>query len=297
MEELVETAAEAMEEQAETATEAMEEMAEAVVMATQEERVAEVVAVFVEINGLERGVSKMEIIHLHEITKVYYRGAEELQILKKISLSISTGDFVAIIGPSGSGKSTLMNMIGLLDAPTSGNYTLDGVSTEKMSDNQLASLRNQKIGFIFQQFNLLPRLTAIENVELPMIYAGMGSKERREQALRILGLLGMAERGHHKPSELSGGQQQRVAIARALVLSPSLILADEPTGALDSKTGEEVLELIMKLNAEGNTIVLITHDQHIADHASRVVSLRDGEILSDIRNNPLRSDLLAGVSV
>jgi putative ABC transport system ATP-binding protein len=233
----------------------------------------------------------MDMIHLQEIKKTYLRGSEELHILKGISLSVATGDFVAIIGPSGSGKSTLMNMIGLLDAPTSGSYTLDGVSTEKMSDNQLAGLRNQKIGFIFQQFNLLPRLTAIENVELPMIYAGMGSRARREQALKMLGLLGMAERGHHKPSELSGGQQQRVAIARALALSPSLILADEPTGALDSRTGEEVLELILKLNAQGNTIVLITHDQHIADHASRVISLRDGDILSDVRSKPLRSDI------
>jgi putative ABC transport system ATP-binding protein len=237
----------------------------------------------------------MDMIHLQEIKKTYMRGSEELHILKGISLSVATGDFVAIIGPSGSGKSTLMNMIGLLDAPTSGNYTLDGVSTEKMSDNQLAGLRNQKIGFIFQQFNLLPRLTAIENVELPMIYAGMGSRARREQALKMLGLLGMAERGHHKPSELSGGQQQRVAIARALALSPSLILADEPTGALDSRTGEEVLELILKLNAQGNTIVLITHDQHIAEHANRVISLRDGDILSDVRSKPLRSEIQLGV--
>jgi putative ABC transport system ATP-binding protein len=224
----------------------------------------------------------MNMIDLHEITKIYYRGAEELQILKKITLSVKKAEFVAIIGPSGSGKSTLMNMIGLLDAPTSGNYSLDGVATEKMSDNQLAALRNQKLGFIFQQFNLLPRLSAIENVELPMIYAGYSPKQRREQAMNMLTLLGMGERGHHKPSELSGGQQQRVAIARALVLSPSIILADEPTGALDSKTGEEVLELIMKLNAQGNTIVLITHDQHIAEHANRIISLRDGEILSDV---------------
>jgi putative ABC transport system ATP-binding protein len=201
------------------------------------------------------------------------------------------------VGPSGSGKSTLMNMIGLLDAPTSGKYTLDNVSTEKLSDNQLATLRNQKIGFIFQQFNLLPRLTAIENVELPMIYAGYGSRERREQALKMLGILGMAERGHHKPSELSGGQQQRVAIARALALSPSLLLADEPTGALDSKTGEEVLELILELNAQGNTIVLITHDSHIAEHANRVITLRDGEILSDIRKVDIPTDPSLEVTV
>jgi putative ABC transport system ATP-binding protein len=229
----------------------------------------------------------MDMIDLCDISKIYYRGAEELQILKQISLTVQKGDFAAIIGPSGSGKSTLMNMIGLLDAPTSGSYTLDGVATEKMSDNQLAELRNQKLGFIFQQFNLLPRLTAIENVELPMIYAGYTQKQRRDQAMNMLSMLGMGERGHHKPSELSGGQQQRVAIARALALSPSIILADEPTGALDSKTGEEVLELIMKLNAQGNTIVLITHDPSIAEHANRVISLRDGEILSDIRKTAM----------
>jgi len=227
----------------------------------------------------------MNMIELRDITKTYKRGTEELHILKSISLSVEKGDFVAIIGPSGSGKSTLMNTIGLLDVPTSGSYTLDGVATERMSDNQLAELRNQKIGFIFQQFNLLPRLTAMENVELPMIYAGIGKKERKERALSMLGLLGMDQRGHHKPSELSGGQQQRVAIARALAISPSLILADEPTGALDSRTGEEVLELILQLNEQGNTIVLITHDHHIADNAKRVVSLRDGLIIGDQRSD------------
>lgn len=229
----------------------------------------------------------MNIIELTGITKSYARGEEELQILKGITLHITKGDFVAIIGPSGSGKSTLMNTIGLLDIPSSGAYSLDGVSTEKMSDNGLAELRNRKIGFIFQQFNLLPRLSAIENVELPMIYAGIPAKQRREQAQRMLEKLGMGQRGHHKPSELSGGQQQRVAIARALAISPSLILADEPTGALDSKTGIEVLELIQELNQQGNTIVLITHDNHIADHAKRVVTLRDGEIIKDVRNEPV----------
>lgn len=191
----------------------------------------------------------MNIIELKDITKTYRRGEEDLPILRNISLSVADGDFVAIIGPSGSGKSTLMNTIGLLDVPTSGSYTLDGVVTEHMSDNALAELRNQKIGFIFQQFNLLPRLTAMENVELPMIYAGISKKERKERANAMLKMLGMGERGHHRPSELSGGQQQRVAIARALAISPSLILADEPTGALDSRTGEEVLELILQLNA------------------------------------------------
>ncbi|MFK7691943.1 ABC transporter ATP-binding protein [Paenibacillus sp. HJGM_3] len=228
----------------------------------------------------------MDMIQIQNITKVYHRGGEELHVLKGLSLNVAKGEFVAIIGPSGSGKSTLMNTIGLLDAPTSGTYTLDGVATEKMSDNQLAQLRNQKIGFIFQQFNLLPRLNALENVELPMIYAGFSKRERRERAQLMLEQLGMGSRGHHKPSELSGGQQQRVAIARALAISPSLILADEPTGALDSKTGEEVLELVLRLNEEGNTIVLITHDHHIADHAKRVVALRDGSIISDHRRDP-----------
>ncbi|MGG1514993.1 ABC transporter ATP-binding protein [Paenibacillus oryzisoli] len=230
----------------------------------------------------------MNIIELKDITKTYKRGEEDLPILRGISLSVEEGDFVAIIGPSGSGKSTLMNTIGLLDVPSSGSYMLDGVVTEKMNDNELASLRNQKIGFIFQQFNLLPRLTAMENVELPMIYAGIPKKERRERAQAMLTMLGMGQRGHHKPSELSGGQQQRVAIARALAISPSLILADEPTGALDSRTGEEVLELILQLNAQGNTIVLITHDHHIADNAKRVVALRDGVIIDDYRNSEKR---------
>lgn len=227
----------------------------------------------------------MNMIELHDITKTYKSGTQELQILKGISVSIEKGDFAAIVGPSGSGKSTLMNTIGLLDSPTSGSYALDGVATENMTDNQLADLRNRKIGFIFQQFNLLPRLTALENVELPMIYGGVGKKERRERAQELLELLGMGQRGHHKPSELSGGQQQRVAIARSLTLSPPLLLADEPTGALDSKTGEEVLELILKLNEQGNTIVLITHDLHIAEHAKRVISIRDGQIVSDKRSS------------
>lgn len=230
----------------------------------------------------------MAMIELQNISKWYTRGSEKLPILRNISLSVEQGDFVAIIGPSGSGKSTMMNTIGLLDTPSEGTYMLDGVATEQLSDNKLAELRNRKIGFIFQQFNLLPRLTAIENVELPMIYAGIGAKARRERAQLTLEKLGMGQRGHHKPSELSGGQQQRVAIARALAISPSLILADEPTGALDSRTGIEVLELIKELHEQGNTIVLITHDNHIADNASRVVSLRDGEIIKDVRNAPLR---------
>ncbi|GIP37353.1 ABC transporter ATP-binding protein [Paenibacillus sp. J31TS4] len=232
----------------------------------------------------------MPMIELKNIVKSYRRGSEELQILKNVSLSVEQGDFVAIIGPSGSGKSTLMNTIGLLDVPTSGSYVLEGVATEKMSDNRLAELRNTKIGFIFQQFNLLPKLNAIENVELPLVYSGVPRKERRERALRMLGLLGMEGRGHHKPSELSGGQQQRVAIARALAMQPSLLLADEPTGALDSRTGAEVLELMIQLNEQGNTIVLITHDAHIAESARRVVSIRDGQIVDDKRLAPLPAE-------
>ncbi|TMV46832.1 ABC transporter ATP-binding protein [Paenibacillus mesophilus] len=229
----------------------------------------------------------MNMIELSDICKTYGRGAEEIQILKHVSMTVAEGDFVAIVGPSGSGKSTLMNTIGLLDTPTSGTYTLDGVATGKLNDSQMAGVRNKKIGFIFQQFNLLPRLTALENVELPLIYAGLGKSERRERAKRMLESLGMGARIDHKPNQLSGGQQQRVAIARALAGSPSLLLADEPTGALDSKTGTEVLELMIQLNEQGNTIVLITHDLLIADNAKRVVSIRDGEIVDDKRNGPL----------
>lgn len=226
----------------------------------------------------------MNMIELNNINKVYGRGSEQVQILRQVSLSIRSGEFVAIVGPSGSGKSTMMNMIGLLDSPTDGTYILDGVATEKLNDSQMAGVRNQKIGFIFQQFNLLPRLTAIENVELPLIYAGMSKRERRERAADVLSSLGMSTRMDHKPSQLSGGQQQRVAIARALAVSPSLLLADEPTGALDSRTGVEVMELIMQLNELGNTIVLITHDLHIAEHAKRLISIRDGKIVEDKRN-------------
>ncbi|SEG07099.1 ABC transporter ATP-binding protein [Paenibacillus sp. UNC499MF] len=223
----------------------------------------------------------MNMIELQGITKVYRQGAQELTILKELDLSVAAGEFVAIVGPSGSGKSTLMNTLGLLDVPTTGSYFLDGVQTERLSDNQLSELRNRKIGFIFQQFNLLPRLSALENVELPMIYAGLPAKQRAEKARSVLEKLGMKGREHHKPSELSGGQQQRVAIARSLTLSPPLLLADEPTGALDTRTGQEVLELILELNGLGHTIVLITHDLHIADCAKRVVSIRDGEIVGD----------------
>lgn len=227
------------------------------------------------------------IIELRNIVKEYGSGDEKVRILKGISLDVAKGDFVAIVGPSGSGKSTLMNTIGLLDSPNEGTYTLDGVATEKLSDNQLAEVRNRKLGFIFQQFNLLPRLSALENVELPLVYAGLGKQERRERALSMLQSLGMEHRIHHKPNQLSGGQQQRVAIARALAVQPALLLADEPTGALDSRTGAEVMELMVRLNEQGNTVVLITHDNHIAANAKRVVSIRDGLIVDDRRNAAL----------
>ncbi|WP_392389033.1 ABC transporter ATP-binding protein [Gorillibacterium timonense] len=229
------------------------------------------------------------MIELNQICKTYYQGEEELNVLRSVSLQVEQGDFVAIVGPSGSGKSTLMNTIGLLDAPTSGTYILDGVDTESLTDNRLAELRNRKIGFIFQQFNLLPRLTALENVELPLIYSGMDKKTRKERAASLLASLGMQRHIQHKPSQLSGGQQQRVAIARALAVSPSLILADEPTGALDSRTGHEVLDLIWELNDRGNTIVMITHDPGIAKTARRTISLHDGEIIGDERQAPVPS--------
>jgi putative ABC transport system ATP-binding protein len=224
---------------------------------------------------------------MRDVNKVY-PGEEGLHVLKGVDFEVRKGEFVAIIGPSGSGKSTLMNLIGLLDSPTSGSYKLEGTDTSRLSDDQIAKLRSRKIGFVFQQFNLLPRLTALENVEVPMIYAGIPKKERRQRAMHLLELLGLGERYRHKPSKLSGGQQQRVAIARSLANTPSLILADEPTGALDTKTGMEVMDLILRLNEQGNTIVLITHDAQIAAYARRIITLKDGAIVSDERENNQR---------
>lgn len=224
------------------------------------------------------------IISISDVKKSYQMGPEEVQILKGVHLDIQQGDFVAIIGPSGSGKSTLMNVIGCLDTPSSGSYMLDGVEVSQLSDNKLADIRNRKIGFIFQSFHLLPKLTAIENVELPLIYRGLGAKERHEMAVQALRQVGLEDRMGHRPSELSGGQQQRVAIARALAAHPPILLADEPTGALDTKTGQEVMELIKKLNHEGHTIVLITHDMEVAAHAKRVVFMNDG-VLTEERGN------------
>lgn len=221
------------------------------------------------------------MIEIRNLTKIYKMGETEVRALDGISLSIAEKEFVAIVGPSGSGKSTLMNILGCLDIPTEGSYELDGQEVSQCNDNQLAEIRNRKIGFIFQNFNLLSKLNAIENVELPLIYIGVGSKERKAKAIEALKKVGLEQRVHHKPSELSGGQQQRVAIARALVTNPPFILADEPTGNLDSKTGKEVLQMLKDLHAKGNTIVLITHDDSIAKEAERVVRIKDGKIVMD----------------
>ena len=223
------------------------------------------------------------LIRISNLSKQYRMGAEVLNALDEVSLDVRRGDFVAIIGPSGSGKSTLMNVIGCLDSPTSGDYWLDGEEVSRLKENKLAEIRNRKIGFIFQGFNLLAKLTAIENVELPLIYRGVGAKQRREFALEALAKVGLEERIHHRPSELSGGQQQRVAIARALAGNPPILLADEPTGALDTKTGKEVMGFIKELNALGHTIVLITHDTEISLQASRVVRIQDGRLSEEGR--------------
>lgn len=224
------------------------------------------------------------IIHLNNICKSYFMGKMELQVLKGISLDIFKNEYVALMGPSGSGKSTLMNIIGCLDTPSDGEYILNGHDISKTEDNKLADIRNKEIGFVFQQFNLLPRLTALENVALPLVYAGMGKKQRTEKAKEVMELVSLSDRSHHKPNELSGGQCQRVAIARALVNNPSIILADEPTGNLDTKTSYEIMEVLDKIHSSGNTIVLVTHETDIANHARRIVRLRDGVIESDMVN-------------
>lgn len=223
------------------------------------------------------------IIHLEEIRKSYFMGRQEIRVLKGINLDIQKNEYVALMGPSGSGKSTLMNILGCLDTPTAGKYVLNGQDVSKMLDDSLAEVRNSEIGFVFQQFNLLPRLTALENVALPLVYAGVPKKQRTEMAMEVIKKVGLEERSHHKPNELSGGQNQRVAIARALVNTPSLILADEPTGNLDTKTSIEIMEIFGKIQASGNTVVLVTHEEDIANHAHRIVRLRDGVIESDRR--------------
>ena len=224
------------------------------------------------------------IIQLENIRKSYFMGKNELEVLKGVSLDIYKNEYVALMGPSGSGKSTLMNILGCLDTPTAGTYILNQQDVSKMEDNALADVRNKEIGFVFQQFNLLPRLTALENVALPLVYAGMSKKHRNEKAMHVLGLVSLTDRSHHRPNELSGGQSQRVAIARALVNDPAIILADEPTGNLDTKTSYEIMEIFNAIHSGGNTIVLVTHEEDIANHAHRIVRLRDGIIENDSKN-------------
>lgn len=221
------------------------------------------------------------IIHLDNILKNYYLGKQVIEVLKGISLDIFKNEYVALMGPSGSGKSTLMNILGCLDTPTSGSYILNDKDVSRMTDNELAEVRNQEIGFVFQQFNLLPRLTALENVALPLVYAGMPKKQRLEKAMHVLEKVSLSDRSHHKPNEMSGGQNQRVAIARALVNDPSIILADEPTGNLDTKTSYEIMEIFGHIHDSGNTVVLVTHEEDIAHHAHRIIRLRDGLIETD----------------
>lgn len=223
----------------------------------------------------------MNIINIEHISKVYHLGVEEVHALRDVSLKIDKNEYLAIMGPSGSGKSTLMNMLGCLDTPTSGIYDFNGQSVSTMSDNELAQIRNKEIGFVFQTFNLLPRSDALHNVELPLVYAGLPYAERRERAKQTLIDVGLGDRIHHKPNELSGGQRQRVAIARALVSNPSIILADEPTGNLDSKIGEDIMQLFEEIHSKGNTIILVTHEEYIAEHAARIIRLKDGLVEKD----------------
>src|SRR3989304_2988500 len=223
----------------------------------------------------------MNIINIEHIAKIYQVGLEEVHALRDVSLRIDKNEYVAIMGPSGSGKSTLMNMLGCLDTPTTGKYDFTGNSVSEMTDNELAKIRNKEIGFVFQTFNLLSRSDALHNVELPLIYAGIPAAERHERAEIALVEVGLKDRMHHKPNELSGGQRQKVAVARALVTKPSIILADEPTGNLDSKTGEEIMGLFTEIHDKGNTIILVTHEEYIAEHAARIIRLRDGLIEKD----------------
>ena len=223
----------------------------------------------------------MSLIRLQQISRRYVMGAETVHALREVSLEIQKGEYVAIMGPSGSGKSTLMNLLGCLDTPTGGSYELNGLRVSEMNDNQLAEIRNREIGFIFQTFNLLPRSDALRNVELPLIYAGVSPAQRRQTALATLASVGLADRVHHKPNEMSGGQRQRVAVARALVNHPSILLADEPTGNLDSKTGAEIMALFENLSSRGHTIIVVTHEEGVARQSRRILRIRDGLIASD----------------
>ena len=224
-----------------------------------------------------------KVIEIHNITRDFPLGQEIIKVLKGIDLSIDKGEYVAFMGPSGSGKSTLMNLLGCLDTPTSGQYILNGNDVSKMSDDELAEIRNKEIGFVFQTFNLLPRTTALENVALPMVYAGFSKAERKARAEEVLKNVGLADRMDHKPNQLSGGQRQRVAVGRALVNKPSIILADEPTGNLDSITSLEIMNLFDEIHAAGNTVILVTHEEDVAKHAHRIIRLRDGIVESDVR--------------
>jgi putative ABC transport system ATP-binding protein len=232
----------------------------------------------------------MSLIHLENVARRYQMGTETVHALRGVSVSIERGEYVAIMGPSGSGKSTLMNLVGCLDTPSEGRYELNGANVGELDDNQLADIRNREIGFVFQTFNLLPRASALRNVELPLVYAGVAADERRAAAAEALAKVGLAPRAGHRPNELSGGERQRVAIARALVTKPSLILADEPTGNLDSKTGEEIMALFDALHAQGNTIVLVTHEEDIARHAHRILRIRDGHLAADERRGVMTKD-------
>lgn len=228
-----------------------------------------------------------ELIRCEDLKKYYQVGVQVVKALRTVSLSIYSGEYVAIMGPSGSGKSTLMNIIGCLDTPTGGSYILNGTDVSQLVDDNLAEIRNKEIGFVFQTFNLMPRYTALENVMLPLVYAGVGKKDREKRALEVLEDVSLSDRISHKPNELSGGQRQRVAVARALVNKPSIILADEPTGNLDSKTSIDIMQLFSDIHSKGNTIILVTHEEEIAQHAHRIIRLRDGEIESDKRNEDI----------